>query len=533
MRATLYAKLVLVSLVAIVAAVGFLRLAAGPVSLQSYSDRLAHALADQLGQGWSVALADTALELNGSKPAVRTRELEIRNPAGLLVVRAPDAIVSLDPTSLLWGGLLPREIELRDLELRAAIAADGSLSFLPPPDAGGATPGPAPQPVPPPPGPAKPPLVAPGASPIAAAVASLLAPVLDDTGLIAAIDKARVVGARLSLVGADGRERVAFRNVGAEFEHREGGQRSITLDMAGQHGAWRLEGLVGEVDGRRSADLEVTSVPAEDILLLSGLSTLPAGSDVKVSAAVSATMEAGQLTRLSGSFDTAAGIVHQTGAPPVRLDQLAGRAIWHEDSREVELKDLAIVSGGTSVRVDGRLAAIEDGAWRLQLAGRDARFDGAAAGDPAFTLAELSTDMVFRDAAVSIERVVVKGDGIDARLWGGSRPDPRGPALTARIEADRSDLRKLLRLWPDTLNPDLRTYLVKNLTAGTVDQLRLAIDADPDDVRAMTSNRPLRDQALTATFSLSDAKLQVVDGLPPLKRLEAEGRTTGTRIALT
>ena len=133
-RRTLYVKLAIVLGVVVVLTGFYLRLVAGPVSLQSYSARVGDALAARLGPGWTVRLANTAIELHGANPAVSTTGMEVRNPAGGLVLAAPYAVVSLDSRSLLVGGLSPREIELRDLQLRVVVAPDGSLSLLPPGD---------------------------------------------------------------------------------------------------------------------------------------------------------------------------------------------------------------------------------------------------------------------------------------------------------------------------------------------------------------------------------------------------------------
>src|SRR4051812_45446979 len=94
-RRTFYAKLGLAFCVLLVAFAFYLRLVAGPVSLKDYSEQLGTALASRIGTGWRVELTDTAIELQGATPAVRTTGMEIRNPAGQLVVRAPYATVSL------------------------------------------------------------------------------------------------------------------------------------------------------------------------------------------------------------------------------------------------------------------------------------------------------------------------------------------------------------------------------------------------------------------------------------------------------
>jgi hypothetical protein len=221
LRRTLHIKLGLAFALTLVACLALLRLLAGPVSLSDHSERVAEMLAGRLGPGWAVTLSDTDLELNGARPAVRTTGLEIRNPAGLVVVSAPEAIVTLDVLSLVSGSLALREIELRDLDIRAAMGADGQLSFLPPSGPGAE--------IAPTPAPAAASAAASGerSSALSSAVVSLVDPILRPVGLIGGLDRAKVTGARLTLVGAEGRERVAFSRLDALFERGEGATRRI------------------------------------------------------------------------------------------------------------------------------------------------------------------------------------------------------------------------------------------------------------------------------------------------------------------
>ena len=220
-RNALYAHCCLAFVLLLAAAGFYLRLAAGPLSLGDYAGRVSAALAERLGPGWTVSLKETSLELYGAKPAVSAAELQIRNPAGLTVVRAPYAVVSLDFLALLTGDFSPREIELRDLQLRGMIAKDGSLSFSSQIDAGPAQAGPhlpaSPVPVPAP--------DTPSASVVSVAVASLLDPIVRPTGLIGGLDRASIIDARLTFVGPDGTVRAGFDDVDAVFERLDGESR--------------------------------------------------------------------------------------------------------------------------------------------------------------------------------------------------------------------------------------------------------------------------------------------------------------------
>ena len=107
-----------------------LRLSQGPLRIDGLTHQVAEAVAGRFGPGWRVALRDSALELDSeSSLALRVGGLDIFNPEGALVVRAPLAVVSLDTWSLLRLSVQPRSIEFRDIEMTALVHDDGSIAF--------------------------------------------------------------------------------------------------------------------------------------------------------------------------------------------------------------------------------------------------------------------------------------------------------------------------------------------------------------------------------------------------------------------
>ncbi|WP_164159269.1 hypothetical protein, partial [Stenotrophomonas maltophilia] len=75
-------------------------------------------------------LRDSALELdNENSLALRVTGLDIRNPEGATVVRAPLAVVSLDTWGLARFTVQPRSIEFRDVQMTALVHRDGSIAF--------------------------------------------------------------------------------------------------------------------------------------------------------------------------------------------------------------------------------------------------------------------------------------------------------------------------------------------------------------------------------------------------------------------
>lgn len=527
LRAALYVKLALVFAVLVLGLGVLVRLLAGPVSMGDYQTRVADGIAARLGPGWSVSLGDTAVQLNGFRPAVSATELEIRNPGGIPVVRSPYALVTLDPLSLVTGGLAPREIELRDLQIRALIAADGSLSFLPASDAAALpTAGVEPPSV------ANDPPAGPRPSAVATALASLINPIVDPDSLIGGIDKASLVNARLTLVGPDGRERVGFDRVSAVFGHRGGGGRAIDLDLDGPRGAWHVGGLVRDEGERRRADLTATDVPIEDAMLLSGLSGLQGGSDLRLSATLSAELAGPRPATLRTRFESTRGRVALPGQPAIAIDHASGEAVWDEERRVLVLPALNLRSGRTDVTMSGELVAHEGGVGELTLAGRDAKFSGAAEGDAPFSVANIAATVRFGPQGIAIERLSLAGEGLDLAISGETFQTPAGTGLKANVRADGSGVRRLLRLWPEFINPELRGYLVTNLRSGTVEALRIAANLDAEELRHATSARPISDGALSMSFVMTGARLHVNDGMPDLSRLSVEGTASGTKTSL-
>src|SRR4051812_45879245 len=92
-RRTLYVKLGLILLLCAVAAGVYVRLLIGPMSVSHLPGRVAASLAARIGPGWTVSLRDTAVQLDHGSLALNATGLDIRNPEGALVLRAPEAMV--------------------------------------------------------------------------------------------------------------------------------------------------------------------------------------------------------------------------------------------------------------------------------------------------------------------------------------------------------------------------------------------------------------------------------------------------------
>jgi len=532
LRRTVHVKLVLLLLIGATLGFFYLRLSAGPLSFGRLPDRVASALAARIGPGWTVALRNSSLELKEGSLALRTVGLDIRNPAGAAVVTAPDALVTVDTLSLLTGNIHPRSIEIRDVHLRASINRDGSLSFLPASEPADAAP------VQSPPTVSEAPTSAPSPdtpSPVSVAVASLFDLLVGQVGVIGALDHARVTNVRLTLVDADQGERARFRRVDAVFERTPAGGRRFDATLDGPHGVWQLSGNAHAGDNDSyDASITAADAPLQDLLLLSGLSALPASAELKMSGRADAVLIQGQLKRLDGHFATGAGIVqiHDKDTSPLAVDRAALELSWDEAQRTLNIRGAALKAGATDLRLQGQLTTAADrSGWRLRLDGKDSVLAGLGPTDAPVRIDQIEAQLA-AGAGLVLEKLSLRGPNlsVDASGGYGSPADPR--MLAIQVNASDTPVRSVLRLWPEAVAPTVRTYLVANLRGGLANRLGVSVSFSGPDLDKALAGGPIPEKSLNVDLAISRGELFIGEGLPPLSEASVTGAVTGTRATI-
>src|SRR4051812_141771 len=532
LRGTLYVKLGLAAALGLAAGLLYLRLSAAPLTFEGLSERVADSIASRIGPGWNVVLKDSALALEEGSVALRTAGLEVRNPDGHLVLRSPAAVVSIDAKSLLTGTLQPRAIEFRDLQVRAALNRDGSLSFV-------AAEGSEPQAVTsPPPGGA--PDQGSGSPPdsssvVALALGSLFDLVLEPRGVVGALDRARVTNARLVLVDTSGRERATFSQVTGSFERSASGGRTFDVSLEGPRGRWRLNGDLKGGIRSRGGSIAVADVPLADLMLLSGLSNAPATTDLKLSGRATAFISEGRLASFETQLTTNAGMVQidDKDMPPIDVAAASAHGLWDEARRTFVLDAIGFKSAETDIRLQAEIGAAPNGGWQLSGTGRDAVVRGPEPGEPPFAIDNIQARARGGgDGALVLEQLKLVGPTLDVTLEGtyGGAADPK--ALSVKGQARKTAARTALRLWPNGVVPKVRAYLVANLRSGSADLIDLSVALSGADLVKAVGEGPIPDSAVKVDFAVSGGEIKIAEGLPPLSALAASGLATGTKAEL-
>lgn len=525
-RPLLWSAVVLVFLSGLGTGLAYLRLSQGPLRIDGLTQRVAEAIAGSVGPGWRVTLNDSALELDPeSSLALRVGGLDVYNPEGALVVRAPLAVVSLDMWGLLRLSVQPRSIEFRDLQMTALVHDDGSIAFAAsaPSQADAAKPHTLPSVD-----------AARGQiSPVSAAVASIFGVVLDPAGVIGALDRARITNGRLTLVDDDARHRATFEQVNGLFHRGGDGARIFELRIDGPNGEWRFGGKVhDEREGRRVGIITLDDLPVSDLLLLSGQSKMPIETDLKLSAKADVALRGSRIETMTFEVKSGEGlfVVDEKDFNPVVIEQVRAEARWDEARRALDVTAIDYRGGGNEAHLTGAFAIGPPGAedaWTFDFAGKDVMLRGAARYDPSFRIGDVAGRVTGRAGGVNIDSLTLSGNGVNGRLSGtiGTAKDDDG--ITLSIVAQNTDGRTALRLWPENIAPAVRNYLVDELRSGRLDSANIKVDLSGSELAAATRGDPMPDHGLAASFSVSDASLTISKDAPPLSHGRVSGVVTG------
>ena len=110
---------------------------------------------------------------------------------------------------------------------------------------------------------------------------------------------------------------------------------------------------------------------------------------------------------------------------------------------------------------------------------------------------------------------------------------PDGATLKIDLHAGPSALADLFRLWPTFLNPEARTWCLEHFRGGDLATGSMKIDWDAPAFEEGMHKRPVPPDSVHGEFSLRDAAVDLLPGVPPLTGLDANGFITGRVFSVT
>ncbi|MGJ4894051.1 DUF3971 domain-containing protein [Bradyrhizobium oligotrophicum] len=561
------AKRVVITLASLMLLVGlgfaglWLRLGAGPISLDLATPWLAAAIEDNIGHGNTVEVGGTQIERAGRiRIAVRIRDIIVRDQDHAIVASAPKAEVRLSGAALLMGQLRAESLKLVDAELAIRITPDGTVTVSTGETTKPLATGVASKrdaglpPTFPRPGQAASPPNAPGpqagsqpAPPAMSTVPATAAP----NGLLAGLDWLD----SLSLTGLDGQNlneiglkngvlivddqqrgnKWTFENISLSLRRPSGGGVALSL---GEEGAkpWQLRILVGpQANGVRTVDIKADKVSTSNILLAMRLKDLTYMADLPMTGEIKGELARDGLpTYLRGKINIGAGKIIDTDTPdyPMAIDSAEISMEW-DAGRRVLIAPLKVISGANRITLNANLEPPNDTAndWRLGLNGGTILL-GAIENEPPLIFNRISINFRFDTEGKRVLLTQAEVSNGEIGVAGTGSVDYAGePRLKLGFAATPMPALAMKRIWPALIVPEVRAWIIERIERGSVQRIDVAVNSPTRNLPR--KGPPIPDDGLDVNIVATNVTVHPVDGLPSVRDADVKAHVTGRTATVT
>lgn len=538
------------ALLVVVVAVGtfFLALARGPIAsdwlvpkiVESLEELYTHRYEFELG---SAAIANTAHGLTLSVDGL------IVKMGGRTIIAAPRAELSVDLRSLLFGRLMPRRLEVLDLELRLAVMPDGVVAI-----SAGTDPVAIPLDAPSGQAPPQTPDAAGSAGEAAlprgallrqasGALRALFDLATSPDSPIGAIDRVGVSHAHLVIDDRTLDRTITYRDLALSFD-KSTGAMSFSLAATGASGRWSAEATAkGAPGSRRTLDARLRRLSLDEFALVGGLRSLPFDTDAPLSVDLHFALAGDdRVVEASGRFAAGRGFfrLEEPDHEPIMIGDLSGSARWNASDRRFVIEPIEIEAGGARLTFAGSVSPPGSGAgansdfWAVSI---DLARPGSFASDrPNETplvvdRMGLSAKIAVADKKATVDRIVIDGPDVHAAA-SGVIDWVDGAHVKYALNVSQTPIRSVLRLWPTHVAPPTRAWIDAHVPGGIVRSATLTADFDQATLIATRYERPPPDGALRGDFDLADGELvDALPGLAPLTGIAGRVQITGRTAA--
>jgi Protein of unknown function/AsmA-like C-terminal region len=532
------------------------RIALAPLSINALGPQIANALDDRFGRRYEFGFGETAIVRNGYSPALSIDTLSIKERSGQTVLTAPRAEVSVDPLALIFGRVTPRRLEIFDVALHLQLRPDGSLAVpvsasasgsvaltpplatalaargnLQPPNAGTSNQA---QDLT-----SKPPralLV----KQMAASVRLVIDMLTSPESPAAAIDRIGITRGKIIIDDETTGQTLAFNGVNLTFDKFSGATK-FNLSVEGPNGRWSVSGVAeGTPGSERGLKLSFSNLSLDEILLATGTRAIGADFDMPLSGKLSVQMQGdGTLSEAAGQFEFGAGYLRfdNPNDEPMMIDKINGGLHWETAARRIVVDRWRLAAGATHFAFSGSVTppVREGDPWSIGLINAEPGVAGPERpGEQPVMIdhASLAARLFLGEKKFVIDRASMSGPRCGLAMAGGI-DWINGPHIRLGASISPTSVSAVMRLWPSFLAPPVKSYLLPRAHEGTVEKGTMQIDFDAADFRAMLADHAPPDEKSAVDFTIANASLEFLPGVPPLHGINGVGHITGRTATFT
>lgn len=428
-------------------------------------------------------------------PRLRLQNLVLAGPNGATILSLPEARLAFDPEALLQGAVRARSLVLVGARVALRRDAEGRFDLE---------------------------LGSGAAGPQLGSFAALLDAVDAGFALPALSRLQRIDAEAMTLTLDDARAKRVWQ-VGdgrLTLENRESEiamELGLTLVSAGQAPA---QAVLNFTTQKASAEARIRAtidgVPARDIAAQAPPLAWLAVLDAPISGRLSTTIDsAGRVATLEGALTLGAGALHPSAQTrPIAFDR-AGLSLRYDPVAErINLADVTVESAQLRLTASGHVdvPGVARGlpeAFVAQVHFDQVKFDPEGLFVEPVTFSEGALDLRLRlnPFRIDLGQLALLEDGRRLVASGRIAADPKGWNLGLDLHLDAIRHDRLLALWPVTLVPKTREWLVDNVQQGLLYNVRAALRVTPGD-----------EPRLSLGYEFSNADVRFLKTLPPIRK---------------
>jgi hypothetical protein len=469
---------------------------------QFLREQLIGALQAGLGPDHRIELGRAQLQMSGIRPVFRIEALHVSEPAAGAKATLDMAEFEL-PIESLWR-LQPRTSSVRFEGLRIALA--------------------------------------PASGNPAEAVAEAKMMLQSTIGVMHSLfaiagretDLRAVAGKGIDLFRRDeaGAEVALARGLGIRLD-REDDRIELTLERAGrqEQASIVVTGVGGAADHANPIRIRAGRLTAGTFVALFG-QPLP-GISADFALDVEGSVAGGEVRT---TLRAGPGVIDRRdwGMIGERIDEVRLELVIPEPGKGIDVAVLEMKADDFRLAATGRIMANDAGALEVSLSASE-----AVAGrlTPKEELVSLSRfDLVAelaRDGQTLIVRSLDFADGPATGRFEGAFSSADGGLIATKIDARGFKVRRALRIWPATVAPELRDWLIKHVEGGNLASLALSSRLQGQALKDAFAQKPVPDDSLLAEYRLDDLVVRPIADAPPVGEAIITGRSSGRRATVT
>ncbi|HLH11818.1 MAG TPA: DUF3971 domain-containing protein [Methylovirgula sp.] len=539
-----------------------LYLGKGPVAIAGLGPRITQALNDKIGHGYAFKLGEVSVTSRGFGPTLSIDHLSLTTASGEPIITAPRAEVSVGLFDLLAGKVVPKRLEVFDVEVHLALLPDGSLAVsagngrqgvlpllgltaaMQTGKSGAGAPEPAASPMPPVASSALLPKATPPRSLVVKRIASAMRLLVEAStrpnGPLAAIDRIGIARGRFVIEDRLNNQTKFYNGLDLSLERSSGGT-NLDLSADGPSGAWSVSARAsGKSGGDRRLDVEFKNISLDEISIVGGVRNVGADFDMPISSKFAMVLAADRsLSDVAGEihFDPGYLRFEDPNDEPRLVDSIDAAFHWDRSGRRIVIDKGEFRTGQTDFAIAGAIAPpVREGEpWTINFANsQQGIFGPERPGEGPIKIDHIGFQgrLAFEDKSLFIDRFEFDGPNCGLAM-AGVIDWKNGPHLRLGASISPTPTTVAIRLWPSFMAADVRSWFLAHWKDGILERGTLQFDFDAAMIDAMRHQYAPPDSAVAIDFALKDGSVEFLPGVPPLSGLDGTGHITGRTSTFT